>query len=100
LGRHRLTVSKLLYDVCTFGGVVWVATGYLGWVENLAGEGSVSVARRGWVWAWLLAALTLIVAVASRGPSRWLGLAPAALLTVVLLVGFVAVTAPGLKGSR
>jgi len=92
LGKDGLTVHQLLYHVCTFAGVTWVALSYLGWLESLPGLAVAGGPPAKWAWALVSASAVLFVAAASRGPNPWLRLIPAGILTVLLVVGFVIAT--------
>jgi hypothetical protein len=91
-GKHGLRVYDVLYYACTFAGVTWVALFYLRWLEKAPGAPAASVPAAKWGWALMLATAALFIAAACRGPHQSLGLIPAGLLTVLLVVAFISVT--------
>lgn len=89
VGAHRFGVPDLLYAGCTLGGVAWLAFCYLDWIERATGsEGHI---RRGlkWACALLLGSSILFVATANRGINHSLGMTGVAVVTGLLLIGFV-----------
>lgn len=89
VGTYRFGVYDLLYVGCTFGGVAWLACCYLHWLERAAG--SVGPTRRGLKWscALLLGGSILFVATANRGINHSLGMTGVAVITGLLLIGFI-----------
>jgi len=90
--NRRLGVYALLYAGCTFVGVTWLALCYLRWLESCLASSAVRRPRTNWGWALLLASGTLLFAEAGRGPSEVMGVIPAGISTLLLVVGFVVVT--------
>lgn len=89
VGPHRFGVSDLLYAGCTFGGVAWLAFCYMDWLERAAGcPGQLGRGLK-WSFALLLGGSILFVAAANRGINHWLGLIGMAVITALLLIGFV-----------
>ena len=97
VGSHRLTFSALLYAACTLAGVVWLSLVYLKWLEATV-KPSVPIGRgQRWFASAVLALPILCVALASRGMNRSLGLVPAALITLALVIGFLLLTGRGAR---
>jgi hypothetical protein len=92
LQKDALTIHQVLYYACTFVGVTCVALSYLGWLESVPGLAVAGGPPAKWVWALVSAIAVLLVAAASRKPDPWVGLLPAGILTVLLVIGFVIVT--------
>ena len=92
-GKHEFRVYDVLYYACTFAGVTWVALSYLSWLERAPGVSAPSAPAAKWGWALMLATAALFIAAACRGPGQSLGLIPAGLLTVLLVVAFILATA-------
>jgi hypothetical protein len=90
--NRRIGVYAVLYAVCTFAGVTWLALCYLRWLESCLGSPGLSRPGTKWGWALLLAGGTLLIAEASRGPNQIIGIIPAGIIAVLLLVGFVVAT--------
>jgi hypothetical protein len=89
VGKYRFSVHEVLYAGCTFTGVAWLALAYLRWLETAArapGPGRPGVK---WPGALLLAAATLFMAAASRGVHRSIGIYPAGMISVLMVVGFL-----------
>ena len=101
-GNRRLAVYAALYAGCTFAGAAWVAIHYLRWLERCLGAPGLRRPGRKWSWALSFAGGILLVAEASREPSQMIGIIPAGLMTVLLVVGFVGATGSGLaaRGQR
>jgi len=90
--NRRIGVYAVLYAACTFVGVTWLAFYYLRWLESCLGAPGLRRPGKKWGWALLLASGTLLIAAASREPNRVMGIIPAGIITVLLVVGFVVVT--------
>ncbi len=92
MGQPRVLVCDVCYAGCTFAGVLWLAVGFLHWWEEAAGPSRFTA--RGWRWgsSILLAAAILKLSLASRGEQHWLGIVPAGIMALGLLVGFLLVT--------
>ena len=92
VGQHRLMVCEVLYAGCTFAGVAWLAFCYLRWLEPAAG--SPVPTKRGMKWgcALLLAGSILLVALACRGAHQLIGIVPAGIMVVLLVIGFLLAT--------
>jgi hypothetical protein len=90
--NRRIGVYALLYAGCTFVGVTWLAFYYLCWLESCLGAPGLRRPGTKWGWALLLASGTLLIAEASRGPNQIIGIIPAGIIAVLLLVGFVVAT--------
>ena len=92
VGQHRFMACDILYAGFTFTGVAWLAYCYLRWLEKAAGS-SVSTSRgMKWGWAFLLAGSILFIGLASRGPAQLIGIIPAGILAVLLVLGFLLAT--------
>ena len=89
VGARRLGVYQLLYAAWTFGGVAWLGFSWLSWLEKSPAHRGPMRPGRKWCWALLLASGILLIAEASRGPYQVIGVIPAAIIAVLLLVGFV-----------
>ena len=92
VGRHSLMVCEILYAGFTFAGVAWLAYCYLGWLEKTVGPSTS--ARRGMKWgcAIFLAAATLFIALAKRDTPQLIGIVPAGIIAVLLVLGFLLAT--------
>jgi hypothetical protein len=93
-------VCEVLYAGCTFAGVAWLAFCYLRWLEKAAGS-SVPTARgmkRGC--ALLFASSILAVALASRGAHQLIGIVPAGIIAVLLVIGFLLATGRPFRQTR
>ena len=90
--NRRIGVYAVLYAGCTFVGVTWLALYYLRWLESCLGAPGLTRPGTKWGWALLLASGTLLIAEASRRPNQVMGIFPAGIITVLLVVGFVVVT--------
>ena len=89
VGSHRFRICDLLYAGCTFGGVAWLAFCYMHWLEGAAGcPGQIGRGLK-WIYAFVLGNSILLVATANRGINHSLGLTGMAIITVLLLIGFV-----------
>ncbi len=84
---------EALYLGCTFFGVAWVAICYWGWLATAAGSPTLAKpwVRRGF--SILFAVVILCAAAASRGQRRLIGDLPLAIITLVLMIAFLAGTA-------
>ena len=92
VGQQRFMVCEVLYAGCTFAGVAWLAFCYLRWLEKAAGS-SISTSRgMKWGCAILLAGLILFIAVGFRRPHQLIGIIPAGILAVLLVLGFILIT--------
>jgi Domain of unknown function (DUF4184) len=99
VGNCQVRLCDVLYAVCTFVGVVYVALAYLNWLERVVG---VSVwIFRGFKWgaALMFAALTLLISFVNHDASSMLGLVAVGVLTAMLVIGFFVVTGWGLRNS-
>jgi hypothetical protein len=92
VGQHRFMVCEILYAGCTFAGVAWLAFCYLRWLEKAAGPSASTTRGMKWGCAFLLASSILFVALASRGPLQLIGIVPAGVLAVLLVLGFLLIT--------
>jgi hypothetical protein len=99
-GDCRGRVCDLLYDACTFAGVVYVALIYLNWLERTAESPGWIFPGFKWVAALMLATLTLLLSFANRKVAPALGLAAIGVLTATLIAGFLAVTVLALRNVR
>jgi Domain of unknown function (DUF4184) len=99
VGNFQFQLCDLLYAVCTFAGVMYVAMAYLNWLERAAGD-SVWIFRGfKWVAAGLSAALTLLISFANHDVGSTLDLTDIGALTMVLVATFLAVTGWGLRDT-
>lgn len=92
VGQHRLMVCEVLYAGCTLAGVAWLAFCYLRWLEKAAG--SPVPTRRGMKWgcSLLLASSILFMALACRGAHQLIGIVPAGIIAILLVIGFLLAT--------
>ena len=88
VGQHRLMVCEVLYAACTFVGVAWLAFCYLSWLEQAAGSPVPSTRGMKWGCSLLLASSILFVALASRGTHPLMGIVPAGIIAVLLVIIF------------
>jgi hypothetical protein len=99
VGNFQFQPCDLLYAVCTFAGVMYVAMAYLNWLERAAGD-SVWIFRGfKWVAAGLSAALTLLISFANHDVGSTLDLADIGALTAVLVATFLAAAGWGLRDA-
>ncbi|MGA2865254.1 MAG: DUF4184 family protein [Verrucomicrobiota bacterium] len=92
LGASGVPVCDLLYAGFTFCGAAWLADCYLRWLEQATGSPAVARPATRWSCAVLFGAATLALATAGRGEYRLLGLIPVGIVTVVVVLGFLAAT--------
>jgi hypothetical protein len=85
-------VCEVLYAGCTFAGVAWLAFCYLRWLEKAAGSPAPTTRGMKWGCALLLASSILFVALASRGTHKLIGIVPAGIIAVLLVIGFLLAT--------
>jgi hypothetical protein len=85
-------VCDLLYAGSTFAGVVWLALCYLRWLEKVSDPPAFTTPGVKWSYALLLAISMLSIALVSRGVHSSLGLIPAGLAIVLLVIGFLEVS--------
>jgi hypothetical protein len=90
--NDRIGVYAVLYAGCTFVGVTWLALCYLGWLESCLGSPALRRPGTNWGLALLLASGTLLLAEAGRRPNEVMGIIPAGISSVLLVVGFVVAT--------
>jgi hypothetical protein len=84
---------EALYAGCTLLGVAWLAVCYWRWLEMAAG---LPAFTKRWVmlgFSFLFAVTILCVATASRGEHRLIGDVPLAIITLLLVIAFMAGTA-------
>jgi hypothetical protein len=97
LGAAGVPVCGWLYAGFTFCGATWLAAAYLRWLEEATASPAVArpVARPAtrWCGALLFGAAALALATAGRGGHRFLGLIPLGIVTVAVVLGFLAATA-------
>ena len=89
VGYDRLRIYDLLYYVCTFCGAGWLAISYLRWQATILEHSSTGGTNRKWGYALLAAILTLVIAGACRGNGSMLGLCTTALISGLLVLGFL-----------
>jgi hypothetical protein len=89
---HNIGVYDLLYALCTFGGVFWLAFSYLQWCEggNCTMKSLSCRAKR--FFSITLAVSILAVSELSREPRQVLPAVPAVLLALLLVIGFLVAT--------
>ena len=92
VGQHRLMVCEVLYAGCTFAGVAWLAFCYLRWLEPAAGSPAPTTRGLKWGCALLLASSILFIALASRDAHQLIGIVPAGIMVVLLVIGFLLAT--------
>lgn len=92
-GDHYVWTYDCLYYICTFVGTVCVTLAYLGWLQRATGSATGRSAGFRWGNALLLAAATIVVASKSRFAPTILVLAIGGIVTLLLLLSFVAGTA-------
>jgi hypothetical protein len=92
VGQHRLMVCEVLYAGCTFAGVAWLAFCYLRWLEKAAGSPVPTTRGMKWGCSLLLASSILFIALASRGAHQLIGIVPAGIIAVLLVIGFLLAT--------
>jgi Domain of unknown function (DUF4184) len=92
VGHGSFRVCDLLYAGATFAGVVWVAFCYLRWLENVARPPTLVSPTVKWTCSFLLGISVLSIALASRGDHPAVGLVPAGLVTMLLVIAFLGVS--------
>jgi hypothetical protein len=92
LERYDLRVNDLLYIGCTFLGVTWLALAYLRWLNTITQPLNPLAPKWNWGCAVGLAGAILAIALASRGPDQRIGIVPAGIITLVLIMVFLVVT--------
>ncbi|MBU6411269.1 MAG: DUF4184 family protein, partial [Verrucomicrobia bacterium] len=100
VGNHQARVCDLLYAACTFLGAAWVASAYLNWLERAAGNSGWVFPGFKWISTLVVATVTLLLSFGSRGAFPSLGLFALGILTVILVILFLAVTGWGLRNAR
>jgi hypothetical protein len=90
LGQTSLRVDEMLYILCTFCGVAWLALVYLRWWEQAAG--AVMGRQVKWGAVVMLAGATLFLALASRGSNHLIGLMLVGMISGLLVIGFLLAT--------
>jgi hypothetical protein len=100
VGQHRLLVCEVLYAGCTFAGVAWLAFCYLRWLEKAAGSPVPTTRGMKWGCALLLASSILFIALASRNPHPLMGIVPAGIIAVLLVIVFLLVTGRSFGQTR
>jgi hypothetical protein len=93
VGATRAPVFDFLYAGFTFCGAAWLAHCYLRWLGQATGSPALRRPATRWSCALLFGAATLALARAGRGVDQLLGLIPLGIVTVVVVLGFVAATA-------
>jgi hypothetical protein len=93
-------VCDLLYAGSTFAGVVWLALCCQRWFEKVSEPPAFTTPGVKWSYALLLAISMLSIALASRGEHRLVGLIPAGLVTVLLVIGFLEVSGRHIISGR
>jgi hypothetical protein len=86
-------VCDLLYAGLTFCGAAWLAAYYLRWFEQATCATALHRPATRWCCALLFGAAMLALATAGRGNHRFLGLISLGIVTVVVVLGFLAATA-------
>ena len=92
LGAPGGPVYDLLYAGITFCGAVWLAGCYLRWLGQVTNSPTLGRAAARWGCALLFGASSLALATAGRGPHQFLGLIPLGIVTVAMVLGFLAAT--------
>ena len=92
VGQQRILVCEVLYAGLTFAGVAWLAFCYLGWLERAAAPSTAPPRGIKWAGAFLLAGAILFIALAFRSPHQVIGIIPAGVLAVLVLLGFILIT--------
>jgi hypothetical protein len=92
VGKHQFRVYDAVYAGCTFSGVLWLAVCYQSWLEKGTGSPAPTMAGAKWGYALLFASSVLFVALASRGAHQSIGIVPAGVIVVLLVIGFVLTT--------
>jgi hypothetical protein len=100
VGQHRLMICEVLYAGCTFAGVAWLAFCYLRWLEKAAGSPVPTTRGMKWGCALLLASSILFIALASRGAHQLMGIVPAGIIIVLLVIGFFLATGKPFRQTR
>lgn len=95
-GHGIWRINDLLYSVCTFCGVAWLALAYMYWLETALGPSNRGIRAIKWACALLSALATLRIAAACRGGDPALGLPLAGSLTGLLVLAFALIAAAGL----
>ncbi|MGD0261295.1 MAG: DUF4184 family protein [Verrucomicrobiota bacterium] len=92
LAATGVPVGEFLYAGFTFWGAAWVAGCYLRWLGQAAGSPALRRPATRRTCALLFGAATLALALAGRGQRQLLGLIPLGILTVAVVLGFIAAT--------
>jgi hypothetical protein len=92
VGQHRLMVCEILYAGCTLAGVAWLAFCYLRWLEKAAGSPVPTTRGMKWGCSLLLASSILFIALACRGAHQLIGIVPAGIIAILLVIGFLLAT--------
>jgi hypothetical protein len=85
-------VHALLYTGITFCGAAWLAGCYLRWLQQVTGSPVLGRPATRWSCALLFGAVTLALATAGRGDHKFLDLLPLGIVTVAMVLGFLAAT--------
>jgi len=88
LGASGVSACNFLYAGFTFLGAAWLAYCYLGWLEQAKGAPGLRQPAMRWSSALLFGAAMLGIAAVRRD----LGIIPVGIVTVVVVVGFMAGT--------
>lgn len=100
VGQHRFLVCEVLYAGCTFAGVAWLAFCYLQWLENAAGSPGPGTRGMKWGCSLLLASSVLFIALASRGEHQLMGIVPAGIIAILLVIIFLLATELPFRQTR
>ena len=93
-------VCEVLYAGFTFAGVAWLAFCYLRWLEKAAGSSVPTTRGMKWGCSLLLASSILFVALASRGAHQLMGIVPAGIIAVLLVIVFLLATGRPSRKTR
>jgi hypothetical protein len=96
---YQVSVCDMLYGLCTFTGVCYVAMAYLNWLEGAAGTTTWICPGFKRVAALMLAALTLLLSIANHDVSSPLWLVAIGFLTSMLVAVFFVAAGWGLKDT-
>lgn len=91
-GKAQVMLCDVLYAVCTFCGVAWLAVAYLGWLKRATGPASQNTASAPWLTASFLASLVLALAMIGRGPRPQIGLPAVGVISLLLVSAFFLAT--------
>jgi hypothetical protein len=92
VGQHRLMVCEIFYAGFTFAGVTWLAVCYLNWLEKAACSPISTPRGMKWGCTFLLTGTILFIALAKRGTPQLIGIVPAGIIAVLLVLGFLLAT--------